>query len=166
MLRKHTLFAIVLVVTCCACQFAIRDLEETIAGPTIVVPDGVTITFPKPLRNEYSWTEIFLEPREAGILCSPLGDAVRRAQCILGESGLEAILIQPNGREIPLSLSYANQYITASAPPLMLRESQPQEFSALRLRSVHPLALARIVWLTYDPRDTKGGTSLPSNATP
>jgi hypothetical protein len=136
-----------------ACVQAPRRMEEQIAGATIVTRTPLTLAFAVPLRARYPCTRVFFELPDGQDAWGPgaLAD-------------LQVTLLSANGDEWPLHLSpmgAGREYVTASAPALIWREREPEPFVALRATATEPRSFKSVVWLSFDPRDTKGGIDAP-----
>lgn len=116
-----------------------------------------TLRLEKPFRPDLPWTEILLEtdipPPYAPE--TPL-DAAKKA-------GLEVELLTADGSHEPLTLSFANQFVTASSPLIQWPKTPPPTIIAVTLRSKAKMEFRRIVFSSYDPRKFKEGVWLPNS---
>ena len=114
----------------------------------------MTLTLVAPLRTECPETHLLLETSLVlGGGTTPLD--------LAEQAGLEVTLVESTGAEVPLHLGFINQYVEASWPVLERPQGQPRSFSAVRLRATQPISFARVIWFSYDPRETKSGVMLP-----
>jgi len=141
----------------CAAGCAPSVDQKTLATSIEIAAKPTTITFPGPIRPSLPWSEILLETNLA-----PSGSANPLSVAVT--AGLEVTLVERSGLEMPLQLSFANQYVEASAPALQWPSNEPPTLVSLRLRATRPIRFERVLWWSYDPSKEKAGARLPERA--
>jgi hypothetical protein len=112
------------------------------------------------MRTTAEWSELLLEVSALRL------DGGKRVLLDDGTSiDIEGYLTTDGGERVDLgrvsAVGYGGRtFVRLSAAALEWKQ-QDYQFRSVSLKSAKPLKVGRVVWMSYDPRDTKDGVAFP-----
>ena len=134
--------------------------EVLLSSGVALTPEWQTITSPHMLLTEEPWSEVLIEMPTLSVQ-DAVGDR-------LGPGGtsltVDAYLVTDDAKEIKLyqaGTDFSKNVVLRFSNGALQWKTRDYRFRALALRSNRPVQTGKVLWMSYDPRDTKDGEAFP-----